>query len=62
LWKVSDQPILAKKHELRQKNAFNKKVIPANQGAQEPALLERKRKLIVEETKDEKKLLDKKKE
>jgi hypothetical protein len=34
-------------------------VIPANQGAQEQARLERRRKLIVEETKDKKKTIKK---
>ncbi len=59
LWKDSDQQRFADKNESRQNNALNNKVIPANQGAQEQARLERRRKLIVEETKDKKKTIKK---
>ena len=47
LWKDIDQPRVSNKTESTQKNAINNKVIPAKQGALKPALLKRKRKLIV---------------
>ncbi len=62
LQKDSDQPRFAKKKESRQNKNLKNKVIPANQGAQQPALLDRKRKLIVEVRKDKKNTLNKNKE
>ena len=58
VWKGSDRPRFAK-NPSSQKDNINNKVMPAIQGAQEPARLETRRKPIVEETKDQKKYLNK---
>jgi hypothetical protein len=59
VWKGSDLPKVANKNASSQKGNINNRVMPAIQAAQEPARLEARRKLIVEETKDKKKSLNK---
>ena len=59
VWKGSDRPRFANQNASSQKDNINNRVMPAIQGAQEPARLETRRKLIVEETKDQKKSLNK---
>ena len=58
-WKDGDQPRYDIKNESRQNNALHNKVIPANQGTQDQARLKKRQKPIVEETKDEKRSLNK---
>ncbi len=59
VWKGSDRPRAANKNASSQKENINKRVMPAVQGAQEPARLEARRKPIVEEKKDKKNSLKK---
>ena len=59
VWKGSDRPRVDNQNAYSQKDNINNRVMPAIQGAQEPARLETRRKPIVEETKDKKKSLKK---